>query len=216
MRINVGLYPPGSASEPELSGEDGVSRVTINRAIGLLRASGIVRVRRGAGTYVRALPTIVRDARSRYSARGRGAGAAQVEIADLGLNSRTEYREIGTVGAPARVAAALAVAEGDDVLVRRRVLYADEEPTQIADSYFPWLLVASNPPIRSSSVRADRTTGSAEHGSGRDPVYRGRTRQDAHRRRADGAAPGEVNPCVTSCTSRPRRTARPSRRPSTC
>jgi GntR family transcriptional regulator len=145
-RIADETYPPGSLlpSEPELSAELGVSRVTVNRAIGLLRAQGLVRVRRGAGTYVRSLPTILRDARTRYARRNRGTGAGAVEVAELDLQPRTDYTEIGRTVATAPVARALRMAEGDEVLVRRRVLYANDEPTQIADSYYPWHLVAGS------------------------------------------------------------------------
>jgi GntR family transcriptional regulator len=31
--------------------------------------------------------------------------------------------------------------DAEDTLVRRRVLYANDEPTQIADSYYPWSIV---------------------------------------------------------------------------
>lgn len=145
-RIADQTYPPGSLvpSEPELSAELGVSRVTVNRAIGLLRAQGLVRVRRGAGTYVRALPMIVRDARARYARRRRGTGAGAVEIADLDLQPRTDYTEIGRTTVTTRVATALRLGEGDDVLVRRRVLYANDEPTQLADSFYPWPMVAGS------------------------------------------------------------------------
>ncbi len=155
-RIADETYPPGSLlpSEPELSAELGVSRVTVNRAIGLLRARGLVRVRRGAGTYVRSLPTILRDARTRYARRNRGTGAGAVEITELDLQSRTDYTEIGPTTAAAPVAGALRIAEGDDVLVRRRVLYANDEPTQVADSYYPWNLVAD-----SALLRADTGVG---------------------------------------------------------
>jgi GntR family transcriptional regulator len=155
-RVADQSYPPGSVlpSEPELSAELGVSRVTVNRAIGLLRAQGLVRVRRGAGTYVRSLPTILRDARTRYARRRLGAGAGAVEIADLDLQSRTDYTEIGQTVATPAVARALQLAEGADVLVRRRVLYANDEPTQIADSFYPWQLVAD-----SALVQADTGVG---------------------------------------------------------
>lgn len=142
-RIVDQTYPPGSAlpSEPALSEELGISRVTVNRAIGLLRTAGLVKVKRGSGTYVRSLPQILRDAKKRYAARERGTGAGEVEIRELQLQSRTDYREITRVAATQEVAVALAVPEGSDVLVRPRVLYANNEPTQIADSYYPWDLV---------------------------------------------------------------------------
>ena len=72
----------------QLAAELGASRVPINKAISLLRTAGLVRVRRGSGTYVRT----TRDARYRYA------------------NPRA---------------------------VRRRRLYAADEPTRLADSYLP-------------------------------------------------------------------------------
>ncbi|MFK3981045.1 GntR family transcriptional regulator [Micromonospora sp. NPDC050397] len=146
-RILDGTYPPGAAlpSEPELSAELGVSRVTVNRAVGMLRASGLVRVRRGAGTFVRSLPRIVRDARARYARRTHGTGAGAVEVAALQLRSHTVYREIGRIGARPEVVAALRLPEGEDVLVRRRILFANDEPTQLADSYYAWSIAGGSP-----------------------------------------------------------------------
>jgi GntR family transcriptional regulator len=125
-------------SEPELAAELNISRVTVNKAISLLRTAGLVRVRRGSGTVVRALPQIVRDAQRRYAVRDKGTGAGEVEVTELNLRSRTDYGEIGRTRPPAEVAQVLTLAAREDVLVRRRVLYANEEPTQIADSYYPW------------------------------------------------------------------------------
>jgi GntR family transcriptional regulator len=141
-RIDSRAYPPGTLlpSEPRLAEELGVSRVTINKAVTLLRASGDVKVRRGSGTYVRALPRIPRDAQTRYAARTLGTGAGEVEVRKLDLHSSTVYREIGKVPSPDQVAATLGLQAGEDTLVRRRVLYANGEPTQIADSYYPWAI----------------------------------------------------------------------------
>lgn len=139
-RIEDGTYPRGSTlpSEPELAAELHLSRVTINKAITLLRSAGLVRVRRGSGTLVRGLPRISRDAQKRYAARDSGTGAGEVEIRHLHLRSRTDYGEIARRTAPPDVAGVLGLKENDEVLVRRRVLYANEEPTQIADSFYPW------------------------------------------------------------------------------
>jgi GntR family transcriptional regulator len=139
-RIKDGTYRAGSVlpSEPELSQELNLSRVTVNRALAMLRAEGLVKVRRGAGTFVRGLPRIPRDAQRRYAARDKGTGAGEVEVRELNLRSRTDYTEIGRTKAPAEVAAILGLKANDPVLVRRRVLYANDEPTQMADSYYPW------------------------------------------------------------------------------
>jgi GntR family transcriptional regulator len=139
-RIEDGTYPAGSVlpSEPRLADELGVSRVTINRAITLLRSAGDVKVRRGSGTYIRSLPRILRDTKKRYAARQQGTGAGEVEVRSLNLQSRTEYREIGRVAPTERIASVLGLSKGEETLVRRRVLYANDEPSQIADSYYPW------------------------------------------------------------------------------
>src|SRR4051794_39155106 len=141
-RIDDGTYPAGSPlpSEPRLAEELGVSRVTVNRAITLLRSSGDVKVRRGSGTYVRSLPRILRDTKKRYAERQQGTGAGEVEVRSLNLRSRTEYREIGRTSSAGRIATVLGLAEDGPALVRRRVLYANDEPTQIADSYYPWAI----------------------------------------------------------------------------
>src|SRR5687767_10824537 len=92
-RIDSGTYPPGSPlpSETRLADEFGVTRVTINKALTLLRASGDVKVRRGSDTRVRSLPRIPRDAKRRYAARQEGTGAGEVEARRLSLESKTQY-----------------------------------------------------------------------------------------------------------------------------
>ena len=160
-RIEDGTYPAGTQmpSEPELSAELGVSRVTVNRAITVLRSTGDVKVRRGAGTFVRRAPKINRDAVARYAARGRGTGAGQVEVHALNRESRTDYREIGKTNASADVARVLNIGKAADVLVRRRVLFADDEPTQIADSYYPWSVAKNSKELLRAEVGAGGSYG---------------------------------------------------------
>ncbi|MCG8504872.1 MAG: GntR family transcriptional regulator [Sphingomonadales bacterium] len=52
--ISSGRYPPGAKLPPEvqLAEQFGVSRVTIRRAIELLKRDGVLRGQRGSGTYV--------------------------------------------------------------------------------------------------------------------------------------------------------------------
>jgi GntR family transcriptional regulator len=153
-RIKDGTYPPGSLlpSEDRIAGELNVSRVTVNRAIGILRASGDVKVRRGAGTVVRSLPRIHRDAQARYAARQEGTGAGEVEACKLNLKSRTEYREIGKATAPTEIAHTLGLGKNEPALLRSRVLYANDEPTQIADSYLPWSVTKDCPELRRANA----------------------------------------------------------------
>src|SRR6516162_766745 len=65
--IEHGDYAAGTRlpSEPELAQRYGVNRITVNRAVAILRAEGFVRVERGRGTIVRELPVLRRDAVTR-------------------------------------------------------------------------------------------------------------------------------------------------------
>ncbi|MFI5955718.1 GntR family transcriptional regulator [Cryptosporangium sp. NPDC051539] len=167
-RVETGYYHRDDPlpSEPELAGELGVSRVTINKAISLLRIEGLVRVRRGAGTYVRTTPRITRDARYRYAVVPGGSHASELEGRALGLTPRAECTEVGEVAAPPDVAAALGIGQGDSVVVRRRRLFADEEPTRLADSYLPWD-VADDTELLDSDVGSGAIYSDlADHGHG--------------------------------------------------
>jgi GntR family transcriptional regulator len=141
--IEQGEYAPGERlpSEPELAAKYGVQRPTINRAMLLLRGEGLVKVDRGRGSYVTQIPVIRRNAITRYSKQARereGArGAFDGEVKALGLTPRTET-EVARVVPLARVAEALALPEPEmQVIARRRKMYADDTPVQLAVSYIP-------------------------------------------------------------------------------
>jgi GntR family transcriptional regulator len=143
-RILRGDYPPGSTfpSEPELAAEHSLSRPTVNRALLVLRGEGLIRVERGRGTIVRSVPTIPRYATTRYARENReseGArGAFDTEISRLGFAPRSDLVQVGQVRPPAEVAAALALTDDEDALIRKRHMYAGDTPVQLATSYVPW------------------------------------------------------------------------------
>lgn len=144
--IESGEYAPGSVlpAEPDLASRFGVSRVTINRAVQLLRGEGLVRVLRGRGTVVRAIPAIRRNSTQRYrkAAReeGEGRGAFDFEIRRLGLTPRTEVVQLEAVRPPTAAAEVLGLEEGEKALIRKRQLFADDEPVLLAISYVPWTI----------------------------------------------------------------------------
>jgi GntR family transcriptional regulator len=149
--IERGEYPPGSVlpSEPELSQRYEVSRPTINRAVSILRTQGLVRVDRGRGTIVREIPVIRRAAVTRYESsqreRAGARGAFDAEIRGLGMTSRSDV-EVSQVTPPPEVARALRLPEGrDNVIVRKRRMYANDVPVQLAPSYIPAQIATGTP-----------------------------------------------------------------------
>jgi GntR family transcriptional regulator len=140
--IEAGEYAAGSAlpSESDLAERYGVTRPTVNRALGILRNEGLVRVERGRGTIVSEIPVIHRDSTSRYDREARersgGRGAFDAEIKALGLTPRSDT-EVGLVNPPADVALALGLGPGEQVIRRMRRMYANDVPVQLAPSYIP-------------------------------------------------------------------------------
>jgi GntR family transcriptional regulator len=110
----------------------------VNRAIAILRAEGIVRVERGRGTVVRELPVLRRDAVTRQRIRDAASarGAFQAELDRLGLAARSDV-ELAEEPAPADIAALLNITPGTNALTRRRQMYANSTPVQLATSWLP-------------------------------------------------------------------------------
>jgi GntR family transcriptional regulator len=138
--IERGEYAPGSTlpSESELATRYGVDRRTVNRALLSLRAEGLVRVIRGRGTIVRELPVLRRDAATRQRIRESASarGAFQAELDRLGLAARSDV-EVAEESVPAEIAALLAIDPGTKALTRRRRMYANDVPIQLATSWLP-------------------------------------------------------------------------------
>jgi GntR family transcriptional regulator len=95
------------------------------------------------------IPPIRRNAVLRYSRQARersgGRGAFATEITALGFAPRSDVT-VSRVVPPSRVADILGVSDQDESCVRRaRLMYADDTPVQIADSYIPLEIAAGTP-----------------------------------------------------------------------
>lgn len=141
-RIESGALAPGEAlpGAAALARDHGVSQATAQNAVTLLRREGLVTSRQGAGTFVRQMPVIHRRASQRHAAANREAGANRgafdYEIRQLGMVPRSDVT-VSRVVPPADVAEVLALAEGEQCLVRERKMYANDTPLQFAPSYIP-------------------------------------------------------------------------------
>ncbi|MEV6987282.1 GntR family transcriptional regulator [Sphaerisporangium sp. NPDC051017] len=150
--IADGTYQRGVLlpNEDQLAAELHVNRVTVNRALQILRAEGLVRVHRGVGTIVHELAPMLRDAAVRHSRarreRGGSRGALATELADLGYELRSD-NTVEPGYPPALVAELLGVNPDEkSVIVRARRMFAQNVPIQLVTSYIP-IAIAQGTPI---------------------------------------------------------------------
>jgi GntR family transcriptional regulator len=118
-RIRNGEWRPGERlpSEPELARLSTVSRSSMRAAIAMLEEEGYVQRRRGSGTYVTHRPALPNDL-------GRNFGVSS-QIGHSGASAGSVDEAAGVMGAPAAVAGAFGLAEGEPVGWLRRVRTAN-------------------------------------------------------------------------------------------
>lgn len=129
-RVAVGNHAAGGAlpSEAQLGREYGASRVTVRRALELLRAEGLVTSRRGAGWFVALDP--VRQPLGRIT-------TIEAALEAAGAEPRRDIVEFRFEPATAEVASSLGIAAGADVLRVERVVRADGEPFALVTVWVP-------------------------------------------------------------------------------
>ena len=126
-RVRGGDYAAGRLlpSESELSEEFAASRVTVRRALELLRDEGLVAARQGFGWFVSAEP--VRQSLGRLA-------TIEAQMADSGMSPQRRILEFAFVAAGARVRRILGT---DQVLRVRRLNLADGEPFAVVTVWCP-------------------------------------------------------------------------------
>ena len=154
--IREGRYPEGMPlpSESQLAELYDVTRMTARQAIDVLKNEGLVHSEHGRGVFVRQRPTVHRLARNRFTRQRRetGKGAYDVEMKELGFTPGVELVEVGPVTPSDEIVKRLQLEPGEQALIRRRRMYANDEPMQLATSYLPWSLAEGTP-------MAERDTG---------------------------------------------------------
>jgi GntR family transcriptional regulator len=126
-RVEGGEYGTGRLlpSEAELSTRFGASRVTVRRALEVLRDEGLVDSRQGFGWFVAADP--VRQSLGRL-------GTIESQLAAQGVTSERRILDFRFIKAPAHVRRRLGV---DTVLRVRRLNLADGQPFAIVTVWCP-------------------------------------------------------------------------------
>jgi GntR family transcriptional regulator len=112
-------------SEADLSDEFGASRVTIRKALEILRQDGLVESRQGFGWYVLGTP---------LQQHLVGLDTIESQLAARGLRSTRRVLEFAFVPAPPRVAAVL---HAEHVLRVKRLNLADDAPFAVVTVWCP-------------------------------------------------------------------------------
>jgi GntR family transcriptional regulator len=126
-RIESGGYPPGGVlpSEAELGGEFAVSRVTVRRALEILRDDGVVDARQGSGWFVAQEPL-------RQSLGSLATIESQLAAEGIRPERRVLEFEFTTATAPLR-----SVLRTDRVLRVERLNLADGQPFALVTVWCP-------------------------------------------------------------------------------
>jgi len=149
-QIQTGELAPGDKfpTEGDLSEKYGTSRNTVRLALDVLRNEGLIISQRGRGSFVRAEPPMryyasLTGSRKRRLEADRRRDTFSQQIEAQGKTPR-QVSSVETLPATPEVAAHLGVEPGALVAVRRRVMYADDQPLQLGDSYYPLDIVRNS------------------------------------------------------------------------
>ncbi len=178
-QISSGALRPGDQlpTEPQLATAYDASRSTIRLAIGMLTTNGLVETRQGMGTFVRqpAAPLTVVLTREEDWQAGEHADTALQPASELTDRPMTARFLAETANANAEVAAALNVAEGARVVVRRSHLHLDQEPWSLIASYYPMDIASGTPLEQAGQMEKSASLVLAELGHRpagyRDDIY---------------------------------------------
>lgn len=142
-QIRSGVLAPGDQmpTESQLERTFGTSRNTVRLALNVLRSEGLLRSQQGRGTFVRPDPP------ARYYASLSGSRRKRLEAdrrhdtftQQVRAQGKTPHQvsTVEVVRADTEISAHLGIDEDQPVAVRRRVMYADGEPLQLGDSFYP-------------------------------------------------------------------------------
>jgi GntR family transcriptional regulator len=134
-RITAGAYAPSGElpSENELSARHHVSRVTVRRALELLRDESLVASRRGSGWFVAVDP--VRQTLGRFT-------TVEAALENAGVVPTRRVLDFRFETARTDVRASLGLPTGAEVLRVRRLNLADGEPFAVVTVWVPAALGA--------------------------------------------------------------------------
>ncbi|GAA2317539.1 GntR family transcriptional regulator [Streptomyces hawaiiensis] len=131
-QITSGELAPGDSlpSVSEIRERFGVAAKTVSRALGVLKAEGLVTSRGALGTVVAKSPLVITgaDRLSRMEKNGRRYAPGETS---------SDHRVIRRSVHDPEVCAALDLEPGDEAVIRIRVFRQDDKPTSVGVSIYP-------------------------------------------------------------------------------
>ncbi|GAA1603799.1 GntR family transcriptional regulator [Kribbella sancticallisti] len=214
-QIRTGQIKAGERlpTEQDLMADHGVSRNTVRLALGMLQNEGMVTSTPGRGTIVR--ERIMADyhatwAESRDRRASDQADAFQSEMAEQGRHA--EYRDFAMsleVAGP-DFSKRLQVAEGEPVVSRGFIRYADNQPLSLQTSYYPMdiareagLVVPND--VAGGAIRAMAAVGHEEIGYRDEITARMPTPDEARKLQLGSGTPVIIYARTTFSDKRPLR-----------
>lgn len=156
--IEEGRYGPGERlpTEEELAERYGVVRNTVRKALAELTAAGLVTARPRRGRVVAVAPvslTIARYATVVDSERARpDLGPWETACHEQGVEGHTELVSVEEIVGEHPVVGRLGVGVGEELVRRRRRMWAEDRVEQVQDAWMPLALVAGTPLAVSGKV----------------------------------------------------------------
>ncbi len=146
-QIQSGQLVPGAQvpTEAELAARYQTSRNTVRLALNALRNEGLVTSKRGRGSFIRAEPRMkyyasLTGSRTKCLEADRRRDTFSQQIEAQGKTAH-QVSTVEVLPAHAEIAAHLGLEAGQPAAVRRRIMYADSEPLQLGDSFYPLEIV---------------------------------------------------------------------------
>jgi GntR family transcriptional regulator len=143
-----GEFPPGKAlpSSRKLHDKFGAAAQTIKNAMEILDREGLIFTRRGAGVFAREHRQHTMTPAEYKNPPTDGGKYQWIAAAERkGMSGRSELLDVEEVVPPRLVRDAFGLDDDGTAVLRRQVMYLDDEPCELVEVYFPLGLARGTP-----------------------------------------------------------------------
>jgi GntR family transcriptional regulator len=143
-----GEFPPGKAlpSSRKLHDKFGAAAQTIKNAMEILDREGLIFTRRGAGVFAREHRQRTMTPAEYKNPPTDGGKYQWIAAAERkGMSGRSELLDVEEVVPPRLVRDAFGLDDDGTAILRRQVMYLDDEPCELVEVYFPLDLARGTP-----------------------------------------------------------------------